>query len=69
MLIAYFSASMLGKESNESRMSPLPSKLSDFMGTLKKDIELTLDTYMGFSLHQVFLKWNPLSYFIYELVL
>lgn len=65
MLIAYFSTSMLAKESKERRVSPLPSKLSDFIGTLKNDIELTLALYVGFLLHQVFLKRNPLSYFIY----
>lgn len=43
-------------ENNESRMSPLPSKLSDFTGTLKKDIELRLATYVGFLLHQASLN-------------
>jgi hypothetical protein len=38
MLIAYFSTSILRKENNESKMSPLPSKLSDFIGPLEKDI-------------------------------
>ena len=45
MLKAYFFTSILGKKRNESRMSPLPYKVSDFIGAMKKDIELTLATY------------------------
>lgn len=62
MLIVYLLTSIL---EYESRMSPLSSKLSDFIGTMIKDSELTLATFVGFLLHQVFLKLNSLYYFIY----